>query len=110
MTNEEMLKQFQGLCDQMYNLMRAKNADYSTGEDPFKNLRRHGQYGIVVRLDDKLSRLDTFTNPKHGAPTPQVRESLEDTALDVAVYALLLIMLGRGDKPLSPKIKEEWAA
>lgn len=92
---EWLIQQFTGVLDQMRTTMINKNNDYSTGDDPFKNLRRHGPYGIIVRMDDKLSRLDSFTNPAYGGFSPQVTESLEDTAIDNAVYSILLVCLNR---------------
>jgi hypothetical protein len=98
-TTEELIKGFQEITDRMNSTMQKKNKDYSRGEDPFKNLRRHGTYGIVVRLDDKLCRLDSLTNPRFADHQPaNADESLEDTAIDIAVYSLLLILLHREEK------------
>lgn len=108
MNNAELCNEFEKLTKEMVSTMRAKNHDYSKGDDPFKNLRRHGVYGIVVRMDDKLARLDTMTNPKYGEPVMQVKdESFDDTAKDIAVYSLLSILLRRASKkkkvdPLDP--------
>lgn len=96
MTGQELAAEFRKLCEGMCKTMEAKNADYARGSDPFKNLRRHGPYGIVVRLDDKISRLDSLTNPAYKDNSPRMLdESLEDTAKDTAVYALLMILLRR---------------
>lgn len=93
MTRDEMLKQFELLAQKMVSVVTAKNKDYSRGESPFKNLERHGTYGIVVRMDDKICRLDSLVNPKYAGEAAVKDESLEDTALDLAVYSLLLILL-----------------
>jgi len=95
MTTESMLKQFEELTKKMVEVVTAKNKDYSRGESPFKNLARHGTYGIVVRMDDKICRLDSLTSPKYGGEPAIKTESIEDTALDLAVYSLLLILLHR---------------
>lgn len=96
MTTEEMLAGFRELAEELVKTIEAKNHDYAKGADPFKNLRRHTCYGIVVRMDDKISRLDTMTNPAHGNPVMRVKdESFEDTNKDLAAYALLNILLHR---------------
>ena len=96
MTQQEMRDQFVKLTERMISIFEAKNADYAAGDDPFKNLRRHGEHGIVVRMDDKISRLDSFFNPANGKKEAAVpEESIEDTALDLANYALLLIQVHR---------------
>lgn len=95
MKTEEFVTEFETLCLEMIATMKRKNADYARGEDPFKNLRRHGTHGIVVRLDDKIARLDTLTDPRFDGVAQVKDESIEDTAKDAANYAILLIMLHR---------------
>ena len=66
-------------------LARKKNADYAGADDPLKNFRRHGSYGVVVRLDDKICRLATLLeNRKVGIASQVSDESLADTCDDVA--------------------------
>ena len=88
---------FYQILDELKDLHSRKNQDYS-GEDPLSNLKMcekgglPGWKGVVVRLTDKISRLLTFM--KKG--TFQVSdESLEDTLKDVAVYAILALILYR---------------
>lgn len=92
---EQLIADFSGLTRTMIAKMQRKNHDYAVGSDPFKNLRRHGTHGIVVRMDDKLARLDTLTQ---GHQAQVQDESIEDTAMDLATYALLLILLHREEK------------
>lgn len=95
-TPEQFVAEFFHILGEMGGTMLMKNGDYSRGNDPLKNLRRHGEYGIVVRLDDKLSRLDSLTNPKYTSNEAMVKdERKEDTAIDSAVYNILFVILSR---------------
>lgn len=106
MDTTAFVKRFEDILTEMIVTMKAKNNDYARGGDPFKNLRRHEEYGIVVRLDDKIARLDSFFNPKNSRTLAVKNESIVDTAKDTANYAVLLIMLHeeleaqRGNSPL----------
>lgn len=83
------------LASEALNLMKTKNADYAAADDPFKNFRRHGLYGIVVRLSDKLARLENYV--KSGKL--QVKdESVRDTVLDIINYACLFAGLALEEK------------
>lgn len=93
MNSQQFVKRFEEILTEMIETMKAKNNDYARGSDPFKNLRRHEEYGIVVRLDDKIARLDSFFNPKNSRTLAVKNESIVDTAKDTANYAVLLIML-----------------
>ena len=75
-------------------LVKAKNEDYATDEDPFANFRRVSDMGIcstpegfLVRMVDKGSRLSTFA--KRGEFSVQ-DEGLLDTCLDLINYTVLL--------------------
>lgn len=65
-------------------LFRAKNADYG---DAFA---KYGVVGVLVRLGDKIGRLQNIT--KHGITLVET-ESLRDTLLDLHNYAAMGIML-----------------
>lgn len=75
------------MCKKARAVSRKKSMDYGSEEDPYQNFRRHGAYGIVVRMDDKLARLNTFVRRGN---LEVVEESLEDTLLDLINYAILL--------------------
>ena len=66
--------------------MLLKNRDYGAERDFFKNFRRHGLYGITVRLSDKLARLDNFIETGVFAVKD---EKIEDTVKDIINYAVL---------------------
>lgn len=58
------------------------------------NILRFGQQGLLIRVWDKISRLENLARRTSG---PQVAdESQIDTMLDIAGYATIGIMLERG--------------
>jgi hypothetical protein len=93
MTNEELVQRFETLTKEMVLVMKAKNNDYSSKKDPLQNLRRHGSYGVVVRMDDKIARLNSFYNPEERKSMLVPGETKKDTAIDLANYALLCFIL-----------------
>lgn len=72
------------LCKSMHSLYEKKNADYG---DSFARLRKRYPEAICIKLTDKLDRLEnlirTGNNPK------VTDESIEDTLMDLANYALM---------------------
>ena len=95
-TREQYLSEFEKITDQMLGLTTKKNADYGSTVDPFANFRTFGELGILVRMSDKFSRLRTALYEKRELQVSD--ETIEDTALDLAVYAVLLISYRRGAK------------
>lgn len=75
-------------------LMVRKQSDYGPG-----NINAFGEFGVVVRLSDKLERLKhlLFTGDAEGhivpRDTPPQNESLDDTYRDLLNYALIALML-----------------
>ena len=87
---------FYKLLEQMADLHSRKNHDYAGTKDPLKNLRACERLnlepflGVLVRLQDKWSRLEEFVNSKQLMVK---NESVIDTLMDNAVYSLLAIIL-----------------
>lgn len=87
---------FYKLLEQMADLHSRKNHDYAGKNDPLKNLRACERLdlkpflGVMVRLQDKWSRLEEFV--KSGQLMVK-NESVIDTLMDNAVYSLLAIIL-----------------
>jgi hypothetical protein len=80
------------LCDELKALLIRKNRDY---DDSFsKQFAKYGVLSGLIRLDDKMSRLDNLVN---GAKDT-VGESVEDTLLDAAGYAVLTLVELRKSK------------
>jgi hypothetical protein len=98
MTAKERDKQIKEIFMEDMALLRAKGHDYAGNEDCLANLRKHGLYGIVVRLSEKSSRLDTLVQP--GAGAPQVKdEGIRDTLRDIRNYAFLAELFLDGEPP-----------
>src|SRR5205807_3281754 len=74
------------LCSKAKQLMERKNRDYGESCDPFRNFRAHGLYGMLVRMHDKMARLQTFV--ERGSLVV-VEESVRDCVLDLINYAVL---------------------
>ena len=82
----------QQLLDTLHEIYQKKNHDY--GDSVHDTYEKYGLVSFLVRMQDKLNRLNTLS--KNDA---QVRsESIEDTLLDLANYALLAIIEIRGDE------------
>ncbi len=85
--------------DEIKELHKRKGADYGTDEDPFDNLRASEDFGlaawigVAIRMRDKQSRIQSFI--KKGV---LANESIEDSFLDLANYAMLALALYREAK------------
>lgn len=74
------------LCHDALDLMVKKNHDYASIEDPYRNFRLFGKFGILVRLGDKFARLRSF---EEQGELKCDDESIRDTILDIINYAVL---------------------
>ncbi len=87
---------FYEILKDMADLHSRKNHDYAGTSDPLKNLRACTRLdlepfmGVLVRLQDKWSRLEEFI--KSGKLMVK-NESVIDTLMDNAVYSVLAIIL-----------------
>jgi nucleoside 2-deoxyribosyltransferase len=82
----------------MYRVHLSKNADYSPA-----NILATGEIGVIVRLWDKIARLLNLTGFKveiaasgYVAPKQALHESIDDTLLDAANYAVIAKLLRDG--------------
>lgn len=93
--------EFYKLLEQMAALHSRKNHDYAGTKDPLRNLKSSARLGldpvtgVLVRLQDKMSRLESFAQQGELLVKD---ESVEDTLMDLAVYSLLGIILRREAK------------
>lgn len=71
-------------CELVHDLYRSKNADYG---DSFARARREIPSYTLGKLYDKFNRYANLT--RKGEHTAQVDESIEDTLLDLANYAIM---------------------
>jgi hypothetical protein len=71
-----------------------KQRDYGTAADPFANVRASEEFGVsawvgaIVRMNDKVTRLKQYARRGNLA-----NESAADSLKDIAVYALIALVL-----------------
>ena len=92
------------ICDKLNRTYRAKNHDYG---DSFAQLRERCPNAILVRLYDKYLRLETLLN---GATQQVTDESINDTLLDMANYAIMEVIEREVDKVGKAMTVEEFEA
>lgn len=89
-------KRFHDLLKQIGDLHDKKQEDYGKDTDPFANVRGAGEWGIapwvgaLLRGTDKMRRLQKLAQKGSLA-----NESAEDSMMDIAVYALIALILYR---------------
>lgn len=74
------------ICDKLNETYIKKNQDY--GGSYGKLLAKRGDVAGMIRLEDKLSRLDTLIE----RPALVSDESFDDTLLDLANYAIMWLV------------------
>lgn len=92
---------FHALLKQIGELHDAKQADYGRDADPFANVRASEEWGVagwigaLVRATDKVRRLQTY-----ATKGTLKNEGVEDSLMDLAVYALIALILFREEQPI----------
>lgn len=85
---------FYALLEEIADLHSRKNHDYAKTTEPLSNFRKCEAFGVpafkgvLVRLSDKWSRIEQLAGGKTAK-----NESLRDSLIDSAVYALLATLL-----------------
>ncbi len=80
--------------DSVQETLVRKQRDYG-----HENIRRFGLQGLLVRIHDKVARLENLVS-NGGTPN---NESIEDTLLDIVGYSAIGIMWEKGDFMLELK-------
>ena len=93
---KKLLAIHEELGNKAREIMTAKNHDYAHEGDVFRNFRRYGTFGVLVRLSDKLARLDSFEEKEEFAVAD---EKLEDTIVDIINYAVIYLAMKQEGKP-----------
>ena len=78
---------FEVIAAEMEEVFVKKHKDYGKG-----NILDTGELGIAFRINDKLNRLK---NILQSGKCPQ-NESLDDSWMDIGVYAVIAMMYRRG--------------
>lgn len=82
----ESVKQFIDITKKMIKTYAAKNHDYGNSFE--QSLDKFGLVSSVVRLGDKMNRIESLTKKE-----AQVKdESIKDTLLDLASYSVMTLM------------------
>ena len=89
----DRVTQMQLVQNEALELFKKKNQDYG---DAFAN---YGTIGVLIRMGDKISRLQSITNKNI---TLINTESLRDTLIDLHNYSAMAIML-LDEKNTTPK-------
>ena len=95
-TTQDLVEFAEKFFAECIKTLKEKNARYAGAYDPFKNFRIGGDYGIAIRMTDKVCRLETLTHPTNTIGGGD--ESIEDTCHDTANYAMLLAALRSNER------------
>ena len=85
---------FHAILKELGVLQDRKQQDYGRTADPFANVRASEQFGVpawqgaAMRANDKMIRIQSFAMKGDLA-----NESLEDSLRDLAVYAIIALVL-----------------
>lgn len=89
----DVLAAMRDVLDEMFDIAKKKQNDYTGDQGPFWNFEKAArdagvspERGFLVRMGDKMSRIRTLLE----RPPQVVNESIKDTLLDLANYAILL--------------------
>lgn len=87
------IEKHKSICNELNSIYEAKNNDY--GDSFSKSYNEYGMTMACIRLEDKLNRLKNLTVNRKVSKVND--ESVEDTLLDLANYAILTVMEVRGN-------------
>lgn len=95
----EFLNKHKELCERIHNTCIAKNHDY--GNSASELYEKFGLISYVVRMNDKINRINTLLYSEAQVSD----EKITDTLLDLANYCLLAVADMELDKEVKkPKI------
>ena len=93
---ESPLSAFHDAIQEIVAMHDRKAHDYGIEGDPLANVRAAEHFGItpwlgaILRMNDKIARIKSFCTRGN-----LLNESLEDSLLDIAVYAVIALVLYR---------------
>lgn len=91
---------FHALLKEIGDLHDKKQKDYGVATDPFANVRGSADWGIapwvgaMIRANDKIKRLQ-----KYAREGSLENETARDSFMDLAVYALIALVLHDEERP-----------
>ena len=86
---EEEVEFHKETCKKLTLLFETKRHDY--GQTTTDSWKKFGPVSILVRMGDKLGRLETLLVQNKSEPH---HEKIEDTLLDLANYAIIALCNG----------------
>lgn len=89
------------ICDKLNETYEKKNNDYG---DSFAKVRTIVPDAIMVRIYDKVSRLETLLKKENKQLVND--ESIEDTLTDLANYCIMEVIERNLDKNQNKEVKE----
>ena len=102
-TFEHRIENYKRLQADMLQTFVDKDSDY--GDSFGKTYEKYGIVSALTRMSDKLNRIDNLTtiNVQDSSAKMKVDESIEDTLLDLANYAMLTyLQIHKFDEPVPP--------
>ena len=88
------VKEFAKIAQDCVELYAKKNADYGNSFDD--NMDKFGEIVGTIRIGDKYSRLEKLTKPGNEANVKN--ESIDDTLIDLACYAIMMLSYRKRQK------------
>lgn len=98
-------ERFHAICNEMKHLHDKKQADYGRANDPFANVRSSEDFGMppwvgcMVRANDKMKRIQAV-----ACGSELQNEGVEDSFMDLAVYAIIGLILYQEGKNEPSKV------
>lgn len=86
------------ICHELNRIYQLKNKDY--GNSFSKQFEEYGLVSSAIRIEDKLSRFKNLINNEQQVND----ESIEDTLIDLANYAIMTVMELRNNKEDTIKV------
>ena len=80
--------------EELSRVLVSKQLDYGPGN--INNAPGGAMNGVLVRMNDKMERLKNLIYHSEGEPQ---NESIDDSLVDIANYAVIAMMVRRGSWP-----------
>ena len=91
---EQFVQDSEEIYEDLASILTSKQLDYGPGN--INNAPGGAINGILVRMNDKMERLKNLTYHSDGEPQ---NESIDDSLIDIANYAVIAMMVRRGSWP-----------
>ena len=91
---EKFLQDSEEIYEELANILGSKQLDYGPGN--INNAPGGAMNGVLVRMNDKMERLKNLVYHSEGEPQ---NESIDDSLVDIANYAVIAMMVRRGSWP-----------